>query len=637
MTSGALSAKQIHWLVVGHWLVVLPHVQPLPAWIILLSGLAGCWRLAAVAGYTSVPSWPLRLLLAIGSVLGVATAFGTLIGLEPMVALLVVAAAMKLLECRQHRDAQVLVCLGFFIVATHLIYQQSLPMTVYGLMLLVVLLLSLVRLNIRTDDAIASRHLALVMLVTLFLIFPRIEPLWAVPVVGAGAVTGMDDRLSPGSVSRLARSDAVAFRVRFQSQPPPRQEWYWRGMVLNQFTQGAWTSTDWRDVPPAERRVESETSGNRPVRYELLLPATHQKWLFTLPYAQSDDARVVETAAQYLLSRRPIDATSRFEISTHPDAIRQPALSPWWREHELAWPANANPRSQARINTLREAFPEDPALINAVLDWFRTEPFYYTLSPTLILGDDFVDQFLFEEQRGFCEHYAYAFAVLMRQAGIPARVVGGYQGGELNPDTGTVVVRQLDAHAWAEIWLPNRGWVRVDPTAAVAPERIDYGVEEALANESLWLAEGGFTAYRFRHIPLVDWFRWQYDDLAWQWQRAVVGYDQREQIAALGGWFERLPGVNLSGLLGMVWFVILGALFLIGNPRPTRSPARAAEKAYLRLSKKIAKHGVERRIGESALCLSRRAAEVLGDDHHLVKKLSSIAETLYARPILDPH
>jgi hypothetical protein len=225
----------------------------------------------------------------------------------------------------------------------------------------------------------------------------------------------------------------------------------------------------------------------------------------------------------------------------------------------------------------------------------------------------------------------------MRQAGIPARVVGGYQGGELNPDTGTVVVRQLDAHAWAEIWLPNRGWVRVDPTAAVAPERIDYGVEEALANESLWLAEGGFTAYRFRHIPLVDWFRWQYDDLAWQWQRAVVGYDQREQIAALGGWFERLPGVNLSGLLGMVWFVILGALFLIGNPRPTRSPARAAEKAYLRLSKKIAKHGVERRIGESALCLSRRAAEVLGDDHHLVKKLSSIAETLYARPILDPH
>ena len=134
MTSGALSAKQIHWLVVGHWLVVLPHVQPLPAWIILLSGLAGCWRLAAVAGYARVPAWPLRLLLAIGSVLGVATAFGTLIGLEPMVALLVVAAAMKLLECRQHRDAQVLVCLGFFIVATHLIYQQSLPMNLFHLL-----------------------------------------------------------------------------------------------------------------------------------------------------------------------------------------------------------------------------------------------------------------------------------------------------------------------------------------------------------------------------------------------------------------------------------------------------------------------------------------------------------------------
>ena len=649
MTERALTTRQIQWLVVGHWLIVLPHIQPLPAWIILLSVLTGCWRLAAVAGYARVPPWPLRLLLALGSVLGVVIAFGTLIGLEPMVGLLVVAAAMKLLECRQHRDAQVLVCLGFFIVATHFIYQQSLPMTLYGLILLVVLLLTLVRLNIRHQDAIASQHLALVMrmmlwsaplMVTLFLVFPRIEPLWAVPVVGGGAVTGMDDRLSPGSVSRLARSDAVAFRVRFQSQPPPRQEWYWRGMVLNQFSQGAWTSTDWRDVPPVERQVESavesETRGNPPLRYELLLPATHQKWLFTLPYAQSDDARVVETATQYLLSRRPVDATSRFEITTFPGALRQPALSSWWRAHELALPREANPRSRARVTALRQDYADDAALINAVLGWFRNEPFYYTLSPTPIQGADFVDQFLFEQRRGFCEHYAYAFVVLMRQAGIPARIVGGYQGGELNPDTGTVVVRQLDAHAWAEVWLADKGWVRVDPTAAVAPGRIDFGVEEALANEPLWLAESGLTAYRFRHIPLVDWFRWQYDDLAWQWQRAVVGYDQREQIATLGGWLERLPGLNLSGLLGMVWLAILGALFFIGNPRPIGSRARAAEKAYLRLSKKLAKHGVARRFGESAPCLLDRATGVLGDDHHLVKKLSSISEALYTRPIPDP-
>ena len=380
MTERALTTRQIQWLVVGHWLIVLPHIQPLPAWIILLSVLTGCWRLAAVAGYARVPPWPLRLLLALGSVLGVVIAFGTLIGLEPMVGLLVVAAAMKLLECRQHRDAQVLVCLGFFIVATHFIYQQSLPMTLYGLILLVVLLLTLVRLNIRHQDAIASQHLALVMrmmlwsaplMVTLFLVFPRIEPLWAVPVVGGGAVTGMDDRLSPGSVSRLARSDAVAFRVRFQSQPPPRQEWYWRGMVLNQFSQGAWTSTDWRDVPPVERQVESavesETRGNPPLRYELLLPATHQKWLFALPYAQSDDARVVETATQYLLSRRPVDATSRFEITTFPGALRQPALSSWWRAHELALPREANPRSRARVTVLRQDYADDAALINACL------------------------------------------------------------------------------------------------------------------------------------------------------------------------------------------------------------------------------------------------------------------------------
>ena len=163
----------------------------------------------------------------------------------------------------------------------------------------------------------------------------RIDPLWAVPVVGGGAVTGMDDRLSPGSVSQLARSDEVAFRVRFDGEPPPRQDWYWRGMVLNEFDQGAWTSTDWRDIPPTERRVESISSGTPPLRYEVLHPATHQRWLFTLPHAQSADARLIETASQYLMSRRPVDATSRFEITTDPSAIRQPALSPWWRAHEL--------------------------------------------------------------------------------------------------------------------------------------------------------------------------------------------------------------------------------------------------------------------------------------------------------------
>jgi hypothetical protein len=198
-----------------------------------------------------------------------------------------------------------------------------------------------------------------------------------------------------------------------------------------------------------------------------------------------------------------------------------------------------------------------------------------------------------------------------------------------------VVVRQLDAHAWAEVWLAGQGWVRVDPTAAVAPERIDYGVQDALANEPLWLAATGLSAYRFRHIALVDWLRWQYDDLAWRWQRTVVGYDQ-QQIATLGNWLERLPGLNLSAVLGMVWCAILGALFFIGNPRPVRSPARAAEKAYLRLSRKLAKLGVARHFGESAPCLLGRAAQALGDDHHLIKKLSSISETLYARPIPDP-
>ena len=642
MTSARLSSAQLRWLVFGHWFLVWPHLLQIPLWIVATSVLTGTWRLAADANLARVPPWPLRLLMACGGVVGIVVSFNTLVGLEPMVGLLLVAAAMKLLECQHQRDGQILVCLGFFLVATHFIYHQSLPMTFYVLVASVALLLTLLRLNMSSANRVATEHLTLVMrmmlwaaplMATLFILFPRIEPLWAVPAVGRGAVTGMDDRLAPGSVSHLARSDAVAFRVRFNDTPPPRRDWYWRGMVLNQFEQGAWTRTHWRDIPVAEREVTAEVGSGATLKYELLQPATFQRWLFTLPYARASDARVIETATQHVLSRQPIESTSRFDITTHLETVRQRELSSWWREHELSLPEGANPRSEAWMSGLRRAWSDDKALIQAVLRWFREEPFYYTLSPAPIPPADFVDAFLFDQRRGFCEHYAYAFVVLMRQAGIPARIVGGYQGGELNPDTGTIVVRQLDAHAWAEVWLPGEGWVRIDPTAAVAPARVERGVAEALAGEPLWLAESGLSAYRYRHIAWVDWLRWQYDDLAWQWQRGVVSYDQPSQVRALSDWLERIPGVNLNGLLGGIWLVVLGALFVLGRNLPTRSAARSAEKAFSRLCKRLARRGVVRRFGESAPVLLDRAASELGADDPLVQRLSEIAEALYAPPV----
>ena len=641
MTERSLHRSQLLWLMLGHWMVVLPHIQQVPGWIIVLSGLTGLWRLAADRGVARIPPWPLRLVLAIAAVLGVVLTYRTLIGLEPMVGLLVVAAALKLLELRQQRDAQVIVCLGVFIVATHLIYHQSLPMAFFALGMLMVLLLTLVRLTLGNRASLTRTHCWLVgrmmlwaapLMVTLFLIFPRIEPLWAVPVVGGGAVTGMDDRLSPGSVSQLARSDAVAFRVRFEGQPPAKSEWYWRGMVLDQFDQGVWTRTHWRDIPATERRIEPVTDGGAPLRYQVLQPASHQRWLFTLPRAQTGDSRVAETPTQHLISRQPIEVTSRFDITTYPEAVRQPVLSSWWRDHAVTLPEDVNPRSRAYVQELRQRFPDDRALVQAVLDTFRREAFYYTLSPTPIQGDNFVDQFLFDQRRGFCEHYAYAFVVLMRQAGIPARIIGGYQGGELNPDTGTVVVRQLDAHAWAEVWLEGEGWQRVDPTAAVAPGRIDFGAAEAIQGEPLWLAGSGLSAYRLRHIPLVDWLRWQYDDLAWQWQQTVVGYDQRRQLNAMTQWLAWLPGLSVGALLMAVWATILVALFVLGNPRPKQSPSRAAERAYIRLCQKLKKRGIDRRFGESAPILLDRAVAVLGEADPLVVRLSALADALYAPP-----
>lgn len=257
---------------------------------------------------------------------------------------------------------------------------------------------------------------------------------------------------------------------------------------------------------------------------------------------------------------------------------------------------------------MRAEAGSDAALVTAVLSRFRTGAFSYTLEPPLLPQVDSLDAFLFLTQRGFCEHYAAAFVYLMRAAGVPARVVAGYQGGEVNPVNRTVIVHQFDAHAWAEVWLQGQGWVRVDPTAAVSPDRIEWGLERAMAGEGGFLSNSPLSPLRYRSIAWVNTLRLRYDALTYRWQLMVVGFDREQQFRILNDWFD---GISIRKFV----FALLGAWVLVLVPvalsllRGRRTHTLAAmDKYYLKFCARLARRGVVREPGETPDQFFARAA-----------------------------
>lgn len=637
----AISRRSLLWLIGCLVAVVLPHLGRIPSWILLVYVGASFWRLQMMRSRAQMPGRLWRLTLGIAAGTGIYLSYRTLLGLEPMVALLLVATALKLLETLRARDGYVLVCLGFFICITSFLFSQELPVALYALLATLLLVAALIVLNQHPDApvgfaepllALKMLALAVPMMAVLFVLFPRIGPLWSVPSKTGQGTTGMSDILRPGDVSKLGRSAEVAFRVRFDGETPPRSSLYWRGMVLNRFDQGTWRTTNWRSYPLSERRLERPDTPGPAISYRVIMEPTYQRWLYALPYAESPSPGVVQ-AWDYRLTRpEPVENQFSYQVQSWPDAPLQPRLSSWRRTTELAFPATLNPRSRQWIRALQRENPQPEQLVRAVLRYFQTQPFFYTLQPTPIADPDFVDRFLFDTRRGFCEHYAYSFVTLMRQAGIPARIIGGYQGGEVNPINNALVVRQFDAHAWAEVWFEGRGWTRVDPTAAVSPERITLGLEQALAGEAGFLADSPLSAYRFRDYDLVNWFRLHYDALAWQWQSFIIGFDSGSQIDLLKRWFGDIRVSWFVAVLLGSWAAVLIPLTLWINRSRRRVSRLPDEERFVQLCARLEKRGIRRYPGESATALLARALTVLPTDDPLIRALEDNARALYRQP-----
>ncbi|MCC6135473.1 MAG: DUF3488 and transglutaminase-like domain-containing protein [Candidatus Contendobacter sp.] len=603
-----LTPLAVTWLLATLALAVAPHANELPLWLTPLFYAIVGWRgFIAIRGKPLPPRW-LLLLVALLAGSGVLLEYRTLLGRDAGVALLTAMTACKLLETRGLRDGVVLVFLGYLLVMSTLLYSQEMLMVGYLFAVVVVMLAAqtmihqqhaglIVLAPLRLAGKMAAQ--AIPVMLILFILFPRIPgPLWGLPKDAYQGRTGLSEEMSPGSVSALSQSDAVAFRVRFVGPPPPPKLLYWRGPVLWNFDGRRWTR---HEELPANTPVAFTPEGAA-IEYTVIMEPSNRRWLLALDLPASLPPRTGMTPSFQLLRDQPVNEAYRYEVRSYLN-YRTGELTATERSRALRLPPRGNARARELAAQWRARDAQPEALVNAALTLFREQAFYYTLTPPL-LGAESVDDFLFRTRQGFCEHYASAFVFLMRSAGVPARVVTGYQGGEINALGDYLIVRQADAHAWAEVWLAERGWVRIDPTAAVAPNRIQDGLYAAIADEQTlpFLARrGGGNAEWLRQLAL----RW--DALNTIWNEWVLAYGpdrQKEFLSGLG--FGPLDWGDMTVAM-VIALSSFGLLFagLRWRSRWVRDPVA---RAWQRFCVRLARRGLARSAHEGPLAFAERVA-----------------------------
>lgn len=600
-----LGAPLIYGLIACILLVSAPHADHLPLWVSLVCSALLAWRAHLAWSGNPLPARWLLLAVTLACVVALAISFRTLFGREVGVTLLVLLATLKLLELRTVRDATVVIYLSCFIIITNFFYSQSIPTALFMLVTLLAIMATWVHLQTGSLALWPRLRIAGILLLQaiplsliIFVLFPRIQgPLWGMPQ-DAYATSGLSDTMSPGSLSRLSLSDAVAFRVTFNAAAPPREQMYWRGPVMWAFDGMTWK----HEIYAAFQEPQLDEVASQ-VDYTVTLEPHNKPWLFALEMPARISIPSILTPDMQLLSRRPINARLRYNATSQLSFRLNVDEAPRQLRRALALPPGFNPLTRQLAAQWRAQDMDDDAVVRAALAYFNQNGFEYTLEPPL-LGANSVDDFLFTTKQGFCEHYASSFVFLMRAAAIPARVVTGYQGGEYNELGGYYVVRQYDAHAWAEVWLRDRGWIRVDPTAAIAPDRIQSGLNAALP---------GNTVLPFlvrTQSPFLLRLRFNLDALTNQWNQWVLGYDSERQFAfltRLGMEDITWKKLALNMLAGVALLVGLFTLFMLR--RLAVRQRDAVQALYLRFCRKLEKRGTTRAAHEGAQDFALRAAQ----------------------------
>jgi protein-glutamine gamma-glutamyltransferase len=574
-------------------------------WCLPVLAGACAWQLRSSLHTTRWPSRLLRIALALLLTAGVLLSFRTLNGLEAGATLLTAMTAAKLFESRATRDWHVILGAALFLLlAACLDRQQLWRLPLYATTLW------LAAAALRGFDGGANQPatqllrgagrqllLALPLGLLLFVFFPRLPgAFWALPSEDT-AITGLSDEMSPGDIARLVESDEPALRARFTGPLPPPQQRYWRGPVLHDFD-----GHTWRRQRGDLVRARALDYRGPAYRYSVTLEPNTHGTLLALEWPLPIDLPFVRFSSDYqLLSTRAISQAQSYALTSYPQASSKDELSALARRIDLALPPQRNPRTLALARGLRAAAPDEATFVSAAMVYLRDGGFVYTLAPQR-LGRDAVDDLLFSTRQGFCAHYASAFVTLMRAGGVPARVVTGYLGGEWNPFGGYLTVRQSDAHAWAEVWLPGQGWVHTDPTAVVAPERLTRGQFELSGGRA---GDGA----RLLRAPWLTNTLQAWDALNAWWQDDIVGFNFARQLdlARWLGFADRdWQALAIALGTGLTAWMLWMAWTLRHALRATRPDAIA--RAWRRVDRRLARAGLARPAHQGVLAHAQRVA-----------------------------
>ena len=579
--NNVLSRNTLAWLLVAQALAILPLLLTVPKWLPFLWVGMVYWRIQIFRGRWGFPSRMIKYTLSLVCVVGLFLSYSNPFALEPAVAFLAVAFVLKLAELHNRRDGIIIINIGFIAIAANFLFMQSAFAAFFALCVIAVHIASwsgFYRLRTVTwknqiQHAMGIVLYALPIMVLLFLLMPRLGTFWNVPLPKGTAKTGFGDTMSPGDLTNLIRSSDVSFRATFTNEQgdiindiPAPQHLYWRGIVLDFFDGRQWRRTDDRQHKKqhfyghkAKAAVLNKFEKPDDQRhYEVIVEPHNQPWLFSLAapvLVESKANRVTITDNSLVLSNRNVVSRIQYSVKSLLYHSLLPAeLTGIERTQYLQLPDKGNAQARKQAEVWYTEQKDVDGYIKRVLKNYQ-ETFVYTLQPPK-LGEDSVDDFLFQTQRGFCEYFASSFVFLMRAAGIPARVVLGYQGGEVNPNNSYLIVRQSDAHAWAEVWREDKGWQRVDPTAAVAPSRIEHGLDESLTEEDRFMRNGLFGV-NSQDLAWLNYLSLKIDSMNYSWHRWVLNYDEEGQKSL----WKSLFGSSAPWLIAI--FFIVGSASIV--------------------------------------------------------------------------
>lgn len=620
----SLSSHPVFWVVLSLALVIVPHLSRFPAWSIVLIAILFLWRLLCIKYKNAFPPKWLLIILMIAASVGIFFHFGTFFGKTAGSVLLSTLLALKLHESQTRRDFMIIIALSFFIIVTNLLFSQSIQTVVFMLVIIVILIMSMISIN--QDDAaygnkqrfkLATNMLlqSIPLMLVLFVLFPRISgTLWKLPEEKQTATTGLSDVMSPGKISNLSKSNAVAFRAEFINKTPQQHQLYWRSLVLWHFDGQTWVKGYRNRSPQPAIHVESA-----PIFYTITMEAHQKYWLYALDMPVNVPDSIRYTNNFVLHAKNKITSVYQYSISSTLNYITQQNLSDWEKTAGMKTPPNTNPQTIQLGKQLAQQFDSPDEIIKHVLSLFNQQNYHYTLNPPLTPGFHPVDQFLFETKSGFCEHYASSFALLMRAAGIPSRIVLGYQGGTVNPLNKIMTVRQSDAHAWTEVWIKNRGWVRVDPTAAIAPQRIESNLDAALGPDEIRPFHMQMNSNFIRNM------RFYWDAVDNQWNLWVVGYDEQRQLELLNSIMSLNIKFTEIIILMVVSFSLLLILISLMIIKPWhKEKLDPVVEMYNKFCHKLATTGIQREIYEGPVDFSDRAGKHLPEQKNKIKLITRL-------------